>query len=60
MTATLHQQRQQADPMKGQDKDNGDLDADAGLVFLLQKGALWNQRILVIHFERGGHATIVG
>lgn len=37
MTATLHQQRQQADPMKGQNKDNGDLDAGAGLVFLLQE-----------------------
>ena len=60
MTATLHQQRQQANPMKGQHKDNGDLDADAGLVFLLQEGALWNQRTLVVHFERGGHAPVVG
>ncbi len=60
MTATLHQQRQQADPMKGQHKDNGDLDADAGLVFLLQEGALWNQRTLVVHFERGGRAPVVG
>ena len=37
--------------MNGQDEKDGDLYSGMALVFLLQSGALWNEWILIVHFQ---------
>ena len=51
LPATLHQQGHQTDAVNGQDEEDRDLYAGTTLVFLLQSGALWNEWILIVHFQ---------
>ena len=51
LPAALHEQGHQTDAVNGQDEEDRDLYAGTAFVFLLQSGALWNEWILVVHFQ---------
>jgi hypothetical protein len=51
LATALHEQGDKPDAVNGKDEKDRDLYACTAFVFLLQSGALWNEWILVIHFQ---------
>jgi hypothetical protein len=51
LSAALHEQGHQTDAVNGEDEEDRDLHAGTALVLLLQSGALWNEWVLVVHFQ---------
>ena len=51
LSTALHQQGHQTDAVNSEHKEDRDLYAGTTPAFLLQSGALWNEWILIVHFQ---------